>query len=96
MELAKKFGLSPEQFADNLKDNYQKHEVEQYPVEPVELAEEHIGAWVFPHHPYPIRSFIVSEKYSQRSVSAKYSQTLTYYVKPILYYDVAMWKESAN
>ena len=44
MDLAKKFGLSPEQFADNLKDNYQKHEVEQYPVEPVELAQEHVGA----------------------------------------------------
>ncbi|KAG8224517.1 hypothetical protein J437_LFUL004208 [Ladona fulva] len=38
--LAKKFGLSPEQFAENLRDNYQRHEVEQEPVEPSDVALE--------------------------------------------------------
>lgn len=41
--MAKKFGLTAEQFSENLKDNYQKHEVEQYPIDPMELAQEHIA-----------------------------------------------------
>ncbi|CAG9861207.1 unnamed protein product [Phyllotreta striolata] len=41
--LAKKFGLSPEQFAENLRDNYQRHEVDQEPVEPSEVAREFIS-----------------------------------------------------
>nr|CAI5827545.1 unnamed protein product [Callosobruchus analis] len=40
--LAKKFGLSPEHFAENLRDNYQRHEVDQEPVEPTEIAKEFI------------------------------------------------------
>lgn len=40
--LAKKFGLTPEQFGENLRDNYQRHEVEQYPVEPKELATDYL------------------------------------------------------
>ena len=35
-----KFGLKPEQFGDNLRDGYQKHETEQHPVEPEECAAE--------------------------------------------------------
>lgn len=38
--LARRFGLTPEQFGENLRDNYQRHEVEQYPVEPLEAAGE--------------------------------------------------------
>ena len=41
-ELARKFGLTPEQFGVNLRDNYQRHEVEQDPAEPHELAAEFI------------------------------------------------------
>lgn len=41
--LVKKFGLSPEHFAENLRDNYQRHEVDQEPMEPTGLAEEFIG-----------------------------------------------------
>ena len=41
--LAKKFGLSSEQFAENLRDNYQRHEVEQEPTEPSVTAEEFCG-----------------------------------------------------
>ncbi|XP_047532967.1 transcription elongation factor SPT6 isoform X2 [Vanessa atalanta] len=37
--LVKKFGLTPEQFAENVRDNYQRHEVEQPPVPPLEAAE---------------------------------------------------------
>lgn len=40
--LVKRFGLTPEQFAENLRDNYQRHEVDQEPIEPFELAKEFI------------------------------------------------------
>lgn len=42
--LAKKFGLAPEHFAENLRDYYQRHEVEQEPVEPQEVAKQYISA----------------------------------------------------
>ena len=41
-ELARQFGLTPEQFGENLRDNYQRHDVEQNPHEPKELAKEFI------------------------------------------------------
>lgn len=41
--LLRKYGLSPEQFAENLRDNYQRHEVDQYPTEPMDLALEHVS-----------------------------------------------------
>lgn len=40
--VANKFGLTPEQFGENLRDNYQRHETEQYPIEPNELAQDFI------------------------------------------------------
>ncbi|XP_067102313.1 transcription elongation factor SPT6-like [Osmerus mordax] len=40
--LAKKFGLTPEQFGENLRDSYQRHETEQFPAEPLELANDYI------------------------------------------------------
>lgn len=40
--LAKHFGLTPEQFAENLRDSYQRHEVEQETEEPLELAKSYI------------------------------------------------------
>lgn len=39
---AKKFGLTPEQFAENLRDNYQRHDVEQEAQEPAETAKNFI------------------------------------------------------
>jgi transcription elongation factor SPT6 len=41
--LAKHFGLTPEQFAENLRDNYQRHEVDQEILEPAELAKEYVN-----------------------------------------------------
>lgn len=41
---AKRFGLSPEQFGENLRDNYQRHEVEQESTEPAVLAKEYLSA----------------------------------------------------
>lgn len=41
---AKRFGLKPEQFAENFRDNYQRHDVEQEQVSPHELANEYCGA----------------------------------------------------
>lgn len=35
--------MSPEQFAENLRDNYQRHAVEQYPTKPLELALDYIS-----------------------------------------------------
>ncbi|UYV64588.1 SUPT6H [Cordylochernes scorpioides] len=40
--LVKMFGLSAEHFGENLRDNYQRHEVEQYPADPQEAAAEYI------------------------------------------------------
>lgn len=45
-DIAEKFGLTPEQFGENLRDNYQRHDVEQYPIEPLELAREKVCGWV--------------------------------------------------
>lgn len=42
--LAKRFGLSPDQFAENLRDNYQRHEVEQESVAPLEVAKEYCSS----------------------------------------------------
>lgn len=44
-ELVRKFGLTPEQFGENLRDNYQRHDVEQDPAEPDELATEFIKGY---------------------------------------------------
>ncbi|KAK8722073.1 hypothetical protein OTU49_012465 [Cherax quadricarinatus] len=41
--LTKKFGLSPEQFGENLRDNYQRFDVEQCPEDPMKEAEEHLS-----------------------------------------------------
>ena len=41
--MVRKYGLSPEQFAENMRDNYQRHEVEQYPTEPLDAALEFIS-----------------------------------------------------
>ena len=40
--LAVKFGLSAEQFGENLRDRYKSHEPEQHPVEPEQAAEEYL------------------------------------------------------
>uniref|UniRef100_A0A146LTI5 Transcription elongation factor SPT6 n=1 Tax=Lygus hesperus TaxID=30085 RepID=A0A146LTI5_LYGHE len=40
---AKRFGLKPEEFGENLRDNYQRHDVEQEDGTPLELAKEYIG-----------------------------------------------------
>lgn len=40
--VANKFGLTPEQFGENLRDNYQRHETEQYPADPFDLAQDFI------------------------------------------------------
>lgn len=42
--LAAKFGLTPEQFGENLRDNYQRHETEQFHIEPEVAAEDYIQA----------------------------------------------------
>lgn len=41
--LARKFGLTPAQFGENLRDNYQRHEVDQESTEPIELAKKYIS-----------------------------------------------------
>ena len=38
--LAKKFGLFPENFAENLRDNYQCCEIDQDPTEPAVVAND--------------------------------------------------------
>ncbi|XP_047491052.1 transcription elongation factor SPT6-like [Penaeus chinensis] len=41
--LTKKFGLTPEQFGENLRDNYQRFDCEQCQEDPLKEAEEHIS-----------------------------------------------------
>ncbi|KAK4315769.1 hypothetical protein Pmani_013007 [Petrolisthes manimaculis] len=41
--LTKKFGLTPEQFGENLRDNYQRFDVEQCPEDPSKEAEEYLS-----------------------------------------------------
>ena len=43
VDMARKFGLTPEQFGENLRDNYQRYDVEQDPVDPLTLAEQFIS-----------------------------------------------------
>ena len=45
-DVARKFGLNPDQFGENLRDNYQRHDPEQYPMAPLELAKEYVCRYV--------------------------------------------------
>jgi len=47
VDLARKFGLTSEQFGENLRDQYQRHDVEQDRAEPLEIAEQYIAGYVF-------------------------------------------------
>uniref|UniRef100_A0A336LY91 Transcription elongation factor SPT6 n=1 Tax=Culicoides sonorensis TaxID=179676 RepID=A0A336LY91_CULSO len=40
---AKKFGLRPEHYAENLRDSYQRHEVDQEQLDPIEVAKQYIS-----------------------------------------------------
>lgn len=40
---AKRFGLTPEQYAENVRDSYQRHEVEQEPNDPTDVAKEYLN-----------------------------------------------------
>ena len=44
--MANKFGLEAEKIGENMRDNYQRHDVEQDPAEPNELALEFINKCV--------------------------------------------------
>lgn len=44
--LAKRFGLTPDQYGENLRDNYQRHEVEQEAATPLDVAKEYISRLV--------------------------------------------------
>ena len=46
VDLARKFGLTAEQFGENLRDQYQRHDVEQDPAEPLDIAEQYIARYV--------------------------------------------------
>ncbi|CAB4057108.1 SUPT6H [Lepeophtheirus salmonis] len=41
--MSKRFGLTPEQFAENLRDGYQRHDLDQEPSEPLEVAAEYVN-----------------------------------------------------
>ena len=45
--ISKLFGLTPEQYSENLRDNYQRYEVVQHPEEPIKEAENHLSKWAF-------------------------------------------------
>lgn len=65
--LAAKFGLTPEQFGENLRDNYQRHETEQYSVEPEEVAQDYVqptGSVYIPMYTYIHVYTMLISKYS--------------------------------
>ena len=41
-EIARQFGLKPSEVGENLRDNYQRHDVQQCPLEPLELAKDYV------------------------------------------------------
>ncbi|XP_058451716.1 transcription elongation factor SPT6 [Malaya genurostris] len=41
--LAKRFGLTPEHFAENVRDSYQRHDVQQEPGDPTDTAKEYVN-----------------------------------------------------
>jgi len=41
-EIARQFGLKPHEFGENIRDNYQRHDVSQCPLEPLELAKDYV------------------------------------------------------
>ncbi|XP_076452893.1 transcription elongation factor SPT6-like [Babylonia areolata] len=41
-DIARQFGLKPSEVGENLRDNYQRHDVQQCPVEPGELAKDYV------------------------------------------------------
>ncbi|RUS83311.1 hypothetical protein EGW08_008933 [Elysia chlorotica] len=41
-EIARQFGLKPDEFGENIRDNYQRHDVSQCPLEPLELARDYV------------------------------------------------------
>jgi len=46
VDLARKFGLTAEQFGENLRDNYQRHDVEQDHAEPLDSADQFLARYV--------------------------------------------------
>lgn len=59
--LAKRFGLSPDQFAENLRDNYQRHEVEQESVAPLEVAKEYCSRYATQSVIYDVLQIILNK-----------------------------------
>lgn len=41
--LAKRYGLTPEKFAENARDSYQRHEVDQEACDPADIAKEYVN-----------------------------------------------------
>ena len=44
--MANRFGLEVDKLAENIQDNYQRHDVDQDPANPLELAQEFINKFV--------------------------------------------------
>ena len=45
-DMANRFGLEVDKLAENIQDNYQRHDVDQDPANPLELAQEFINKFV--------------------------------------------------
>ncbi|MGH0177772.1 UNVERIFIED_CONTAM: hypothetical protein FKN15_076140, partial [Acipenser sinensis] len=64
--LAKKFGLTPEQFGENLRDSYQRHETEQFPAEPLELAKDYVCRYSEQTYFDEIKQFYYRDEFSHQ------------------------------
>ncbi|GIX74854.1 transcription elongation factor SPT6 [Caerostris extrusa] len=80
--LAKKFGLTAEQFAENLRDNYQRHEVDQYPVEPKEVASDFVFANCLKAARYMVATQLSREPAVRKCVRQTYFERAKLNVKP--------------
>ncbi|XP_043230112.1 transcription elongation factor SPT6-like isoform X3 [Amphibalanus amphitrite] len=77
--LSRRFGLSPEQFAENLRDTYQRHEVEQLPSDPEEMAQQYItGNLATPQDVLKAAKFMVASQLSCEPLVRKCAREMFY------------------
>lgn len=77
--LAKKFGLTPEHFAENLRDNYQRHDVEQEESDPTETAKAYVSPkFTTPNEVLEAAKFVVARQLAREPLLRKCVREILY------------------
>lgn len=77
--LAKKFGLTPEHFAENLRDNYQRHDVEQEESDPIEVAKTYVSTkFQTPQEVLEAVKFVVARQLAREPLLRKSVREILY------------------